>query len=250
MQLSKTIKLISVALLLGSIVAIDLIQPATASPSQGTLVAARRRLRFRVGVRPSRYRIGGFSRGSSCGSQKTLTALVPPPQTQERLPRDRASVDKTSAEHPTFFIHLPSLPATSAQFTLQNETGTRELHSTDFDVTGQPGVVGITLPSSKPGLQVGQKYLWQVAVACNPDEPSNLAIVGGWIERVQSPATGTNRITILAEQGVWQDVVTTLALQRYQKPSDRTVAEDWAALMEDAGLPQFKQSAVIQIVRK
>lgn len=249
MLLSKTIKLISVACLLGSIAAIDLIQPVTASPTQGTFIAARRRLRFRVGVRPSRYRIGGFSRGSSCGSQKPLTALVPPPQTQERLPRNRASVDKTSLEHPTFFIHLPSLPTTTAQFTLQNETGTKELHSVDFNVTGKPGVIGIALPSSKPGLQVGQKYLWQVAVACNPDEPSNLAIVGGWIERIQAPVTGSNRMAILAEQGVWQDVVTTLALQRYQKPSDRAVAEDWATLMEDAGLPQFKQAEVIQIVK-
>jgi len=43
--------------------------------------------------------------------------------------------------------------------------------------------------------------------------------------------------------------VTLVALQRYQKPNDRAAADDWETLMQDAGLPQFKQTAIVQIVR-
>jgi hypothetical protein len=252
MRLSKGIKVVSLVFALGAIAAVDLSAVATALPTDSTLVArsSRRRLNFRVGVRPSRSRVGGFSRSGACGKQPLLAALVPPPQSQERLPGNKTTVDKTTSDRPTFFVHLPSLPGSTAQFTLQNEAGTKELYNVDFNLTEKQGIVGVALPTSAPALQVGQKYLWQVAVNCNPDQPSSVVIVSSWIERVQPPATtGRDRLTVLAQQGIWQDTVTLLALQRYQLPNDRTVAEDWAALMEDAGLPQFKQSAVVQIVK-
>ena len=44
-------------------------------------------------------------------------------------------------------------------------------------------------------------------------------------------------------------MVNLVALQRYQKPDDRAAAEDWEALMQDAGLSQFKQSEIVQIVK-
>ncbi|XHX77653.1 MAG: DUF928 domain-containing protein [Stenomitos frigidus ULC029] len=251
MRLAQGIKAVSLAFLFSAIVTVDLIETAIAQPTQETRIArsSRRRLNFRVGVRPSRVRIGGFSRGS-CGNQPQLVALVPPPQTQERLAGDKTTVDKTTSGHPTFFVHLPALPGSTGQFILKDEANTKELYSVDFDLTGQSGIVGIALPDSTPTLQIGQKYRWQVAVNCDPNQPSRLVIISSWIERVKPPATqGKDKLAVLAQQGIWQDTVTLLALQRYQRPNDRTVAEDWAALMDDAGLPQFKQSAVVQIVK-
>jgi Domain of Unknown Function (DUF928) len=215
--------------------------------------ASRRRLNFRVGVRPSRYRLGAYSRGS-CGTRQTLAPLVPQPQVQERLVGNKATVDKTTAARPVFFVHLPALSASMAKFTLKTEAK-QKWASVEVKLTGQAGVVGIALPESAGELQVGQKYFWQLEVACDPTDPSNLATVGSWVERVppvagQAGATTLDtRLTALAEQGVWQDVLTAIALQRYQKPSDAAIAEDWAALMDAAGLPQFRQAAIAQIIK-
>ncbi|MBD2120540.1 DUF928 domain-containing protein [Trichocoleus sp. FACHB-262] len=256
MRLLKEMKVGALAVLLGSIAAIELMPIATALPTQGTLMARSRRLNFRVGVRPSwpsSYRggrVGGFSRSSaSCGTQMPA-ALVPPPQAQEKVATNKMTVDKTASERPTFFVYLPSLDSQTAQFTLQNEARTKQLHNVTFKLTGKPGVVGISLPNSAPALQVGQKYFWQVAVGCDPDDPASVMVISSWVERVKLPTiTANNRLAVLAERGIWQDVVTQIALQRYQNPGDRAAVEDWSALMEDAGLRQYKQAAIVQIVK-
>lgn len=261
MRFPKSIQAASIALLLSVMTPPEalpkiasMVQPATAHSAQDVLLARspRRRLSFRVGVRPARSRVGGYSRSAACGSNQTLTALVPPPQQQEGLPKEQATVDKTAASHPTFFVHLPALPGKTVAFTLQNEAGTdKDLHRTEFKLTDKPGVVGIALPQSVPALQIGQKYLWQVAIVCDPDDPASNIVVSGWVERVKSPTpAGNDPIATLAEQGIWQDAVTLLAMRRFQQPQDLSVAEDWAALMEDAGLPQFKQSEIVQIVER
>ena len=257
MRLSKSMSILSISLLAGTIAATDWaaygMTPATTRSPEAVQIAQasrRRRLNFRVGVRPSRYRIGGYSRSGGCGNQKTLTALVPQPQAQEKVPEDKSTVDKTTAARPVFFIHLPELPPSLAEFILKNEAN-REVYRFDFDLTGKAGVVGVTLPNTAPELQLGRKYFWRVEVTCNPDEPSRIVTVGSWIERVKAPVSvRRDRLALLAEQGIWQDVVTTIALQRFQSPTDRATGEDWANLMEDAGLPQLKQAAIVQIVQK
>lgn len=252
MRLLTGLKAIALALLLGGMTVIDGLPTATALPTEGTRMARYRRLNFRVGVRPSRYRIGSISRSGRCGGTEPLSALVPPPQSRERLTVRQAMVDKTVSDHPTFFVYIPVMASKTAQFTLKNEAETDPLYSKEFELPDKAGIVGISLPTSAPALQVGQKYFWQVAVVCDPDEPSKLITIGSWIERVNPSAVppGSNRLIALAEQGIWQDVVTQVALQRYQQPADRSSAEDWAALMEDVGLSQFKQAEVVQIVQE
>lgn len=194
MCLFTVVKTVSIAALLNTVTLIDWVaplppstnhttprfnwvRPAAALPSQRTLVSRRQRLNFRVGVRSSSYRVGGFSRSAACAKDQMLTALVPPPQSQERLSNNKTTVDKTASDRPTFFVYLPALPSQTAQFTLQNEAGTQQLHSVKFKLTGKPGIVGIQLPSSAPALQVGQKYVWQVAVACEPDDSSSSTVI-------------------------------------------------------------------------
>jgi Domain of Unknown Function (DUF928) len=260
MPLSKSLKGMSIGLLLGTIVAVDVVEPVTAGSSQPELMARsarRRRLSFRVGVRPAKRRVGGYSRSAtSCNKsdQKQLMALVPPPQAKEssfQKEDQLAVVDKTGTDRPTFFFYLPTLPVTNAQFTLQDEAGSNQLHSVKFKLTGKAGIVGVVIPSTAPALKVGQKYLWQVSLSCDVESSSEQDIVlGSWIERVQvSTSASGDRLLRLAEQGIWQDVLAPLALQRYQQPKDTNAAADWATLMEDAGLPQFKQTPIVQIVK-
>jgi Domain of Unknown Function (DUF928) len=164
------------------------------------------------------------------------------------VPANDAPVDKTTAEHPTFFVHVPA--AAAAQFTLQTETPIKEVYNVKFKLTGTPGIVGISLPSSLPALKIGQKYLWQMAVQCNPRDHSDDGVVIGWVERVQPPAAaGGDKLNTLAEAGIWQDTMAALALRRYEQPGDRTAAEDWANLMDDAKMPEFKDTKIVQIVK-
>jgi len=252
MRLLTGFKAISLAMLLSGMTTLDWLPAATAVPTQGTLIARYQRLKFRIGVRPSRYRIGSISRSGRCDGTEALSALVPPPQSQDRLTNRQAMVDKTVSDYPTFFVYIPAMASKTAQFTLKQESETEPLYIKEFELPRKAGIVGISLPTSAPALQVGQKYFWQVAVVCDPDEPSRVATIGSWVERVEPfpVPPGSSRLTILAEQGIWQDVVTQLALQRYQQPGGFNAAEDWAALMEDAGLPQFKQAEIIQIIQK
>ena len=256
MQFSSTIKALTLVVLLNAIIAIDRAELATAAPqrSQSNLIA-RRRLNFRIGVRPSRYRVGGYSRSATCDSSKALLALVPPAQSQEKVANIKAPVDKTIAEHPTFFVYLPTELATgTAEFTLQTEAQAqakvkdKTIYQKPFTLTGKTGMVGISLPQSVP-LQIGQKYLWKMTVDCNTDPKANKLTVIGWVERVKPPAAGGDKLNTLAEAGIWQDTMTSLALRRYEKPDDRTTTEDWASLMEDAEMPQFKDTPIVQIVQ-
>jgi Domain of Unknown Function (DUF928) len=256
MRLSQTIKALTLVLLLNTIPLIEFTESAIAAPrrTSGT-VKARPRLTFRMKVRPSRYSFGGFSRAatSTCGPTKnaTVTALVPPPLPEEPVTTEYAPVDKTIAERPTFLVDVPNFAATNAQFILQpehiKEGEQKQIYNKKFQLTGKSGIIAIPLPSSVPALQIGQKYLWQMTITCSP---RNIIAVMGWIERVQTPTTAAgDKLNTLAEAGVWQDTVSTLALRRYEQPNDRTAAEDWASLMEDVKMSQFKDTAIVQIVK-
>jgi Domain of Unknown Function (DUF928) len=258
MPFSQRIKAVPVVLLLSAIAVIDLPQSTLATPTHRTQITQiARRLNFLVGVRPALFRVGGFSRSASCSSQ-TATALVPPPQTQEQVPTDKAPIDKTTLEYPTFWVYVPQLPGATATFTLMTEAESNKdetqripLYTTSkFKLTDKPGIVGISLPRSVP-LQIGQKYVWSMTIYCDSDpQPKSFTRIGGWIERLKPLVSKTgDKLSALAEGGIWQDVVTALALKRYQQPNDRAAAKDWADVMKDAGLPQFQQTAIVQIVK-
>lgn len=258
MRLSQAIKALTLVLLLNTIPLIELTESAIAAPRNTTrTIKPRRRLNFRVGVRPSRSRVGGYSRSATCDSDKTLQALVPPAQSQEeeKEAKNNAPLDKTIVANPTFFVYLPTELATgAAEFVLRTEAQTKEkmkptIYQKNFQLTGQSGMIGISLPQSV-SLQMDQEYVWEVTVNCNTDPKAKKLTVIGWVKRVQPPATATgDKLYTLAEEGVWQDTMSTLALRRYEQPNDRTAAEDWASLMEDVKMSQFKDTAIVQIVK-
>ncbi|WP_008317326.1 DUF928 domain-containing protein [Leptolyngbya sp. PCC 6406] len=211
-------------------------------------------LRLNLGSRPSRYRVGGFRRSGSCLAEgQELVPLVPP------LAREQADdidpVDLTVSSSPTLWVHVPDLNgAKTAQFTLQDELGTHELVSAEFELSGQSGVVGIKTSSlGSEELQVGEIYYWQMAVECNVNTADGNPVVSGWISRTTLagvPVTGTpsQQATFYAENGIWQDAVSTLATARYQDPANGTVSADWRSLMESAGLVEFSGAPVVQVV--
>jgi hypothetical protein len=224
--------------------------------SQELLIAGR--LGFKLNVRPSLYRIGGFTRGSC--SREDITVISPPTRPEESSPRqdvESVAVDSTVSSHPTLFVNIPpEVSATTAELLVQNEAGDREIYDTTFNLTGKPGIVGIRIPHTAPPLEVGQKYQWQFSVLCDPKDPTNRLSTSSWIERVSIDPTLASRIeratpreqlSLYAEAGIWQDMLSTLAGLLYTNPNDQSLAQDWASLMQTVNLNNFAKQPIVQI---
>ncbi|HEY9606057.1 MAG TPA: DUF928 domain-containing protein [Allocoleopsis sp.] len=228
------------------------VQHSSPNP-QSILVAGG--LGFKLNVRSSRYRIGGFSRGS-CPAVD-ITAVSPPTRQEERSPGNDVAVDSTTSSHPMLFVNIPAeLSGKTAEFSVQDEAGNQELYSTKFNLTGKPGIVGIRVANTASPLAVGQKYLWQVSVACEPGNSENRLYASGWIERVPldsslatqiEKATLREKLDLFAKAGIWQDTLATLAELRYTNPNDSALAQDWASLMQTVNLNNFANQPIVQI---
>jgi Domain of Unknown Function (DUF928) len=260
-------KLAIAVLCLGLVTSTDVLE-ANAKPTDGVQIAARtrRRLAWRTGVRPSRYRIGGFSRSASCPNQAKITAFVPPARMQETLSKAFSPVDTTLSAHPTIWLHLTSIPPNAqVQFTLQDAAGRKQLYNTRFQLTGQTGILGVQIPKTAPELKVGESYLWQLAVQCDRQDPSSdVLVIGSWLQRVSpaqikslpgfdpkpivqelSRAAEIDKPALYASLGVWQDAVTTLIELQRQQPNNQELKEDWRSLLTGAQMAEFINAPIL-----
>jgi hypothetical protein len=231
--------------------------PARLTGSTSRVVAPtsrtpRRRLSFRVGVKPSNYRVGGFARSEGCPVRdqiKTLTAQATSSKSASK------SVDPTTLDRPVLFVYVPTMAASNVQFTIRPNGGrAKDLQNVTFQTTGAEGFVGIELPNNAR-LEVGQQYKWSMAIPCRPDENdvTKTVIIEGLVQRIQAPTIATaipeERAAIYAEQGIWQDALSTIAQLRLQRPKDASLMEDWSDLMTSAGMTQFAKAPVIGIFK-
>ncbi|NJN22091.1 MAG: DUF928 domain-containing protein [Leptolyngbya sp. RL_3_1] len=166
-------------------------------------------------------------------------------------------VDATTVEHPAFFVYIPALDGpTTAQFTLQSDPNdplaVEELVNVRFTVSGEEGIVGIWLPETTPPLQTDRQYYWQMSVECNAEKLTENPVISGWVQRVgldqPLPETAAQQAAFYAEQGIWQDALSTLATLRYGNPDNAAFITDWQALMEAAGLEGFADQPIVQMV--
>lgn len=238
--------------------------PATVvTHGDGVLVAG---LSFRLPVRQSRWRFGGFARActSADGSldvtalQQSFSPVVPPAQAQEGMAIDAAPVDQTALAHPTILVRVPDLPGATLSFTLQNEDATAELYATQFELTGgEKGIVGIQIPDTAAPLAVGQTYAWQVLLSssCGPSLGNFRLSTGSWLERVEptyqleaiEQAPMSDRPALYADAGIWQEMVSTLAVLRLENPDDIAMNESWSSLMQSVNLEELANDPILDI---
>jgi hypothetical protein len=240
--------------------------PVLAQPLRGyddrqvQLIAARQRtprrrnrVRFRVGVRPSRYRVGGFSRNSQCGVGEGAKVVAPPEKAGDRAQATQKDVDfveQTTSDRPTFFVYLPQESGGRAKLTVQNEARDEQLDRLTFDLKPQAGIVAIPMSAQAKPLQVGQKYLWQMTIYCDASARKASVTLSGWVERVNTPAVPGDleeRVSFYADRGIWQDAMAGL-MELKGRSSDAEWAAEWAALMESAELRDLRQVNVVQVV--
>ncbi|MEO0768205.1 MAG: DUF928 domain-containing protein [Cyanobacteria bacterium J06649_4] len=115
---------------------------------------------------PSGPYISNGSR-TSCSEQLALplTALVP-----------TGHVGQTTSTTPSLVGFVPASAPYRIGLSVYRVTGedTPEfVTQTEYVETGEraPGIVSFTLPTEESSLQPGQRYLWEVSLACQPDSP-------------------------------------------------------------------------------
>jgi hypothetical protein len=120
-----------------------------------------------------------------------------------------------------------------------------------LQLKSSPGIMELSLPRDKPGLVIGQRYLWQVAILCDPNYPSSDLVANAEIEVVEMPpdlkralSTTSHRLEmadLYARAGLWYD-----ALREALGPAENSrLGEVASMLLKDlAKLEEPKQPHV------
>ncbi|MEG4202684.1 DUF928 domain-containing protein [Microcoleus sp. Pol7_A1] len=196
-------------------------------------------------------RSDGGSRGcqdianQSTGSeQQPLTALVPVYQI-----KDVTSVfGLTVSANPTLWFYVPYQSKFPGKFVLYDGEN-KPVHEASFTLSGKPGVVQISLPSSV-SLQIDRQYQWYFKIYCQKGQPP--ISVSGTIKRVDfsnpviksqlEKATLSDRISILAANGIWYDALTAAGELRQTAPNDGHAP----SLLRQIGLSNIASEPIVE----
>lgn len=183
--------------------------------------------------------------GCASISQLGLTALVP-----------KNKIGRTVSDYPTFFFYLPQTEAESAEFILQDPSG-KQIYKQDLTISNLSGVIGVSIPANKnvPPLEVGKSYRWNFTVICDSLDRSADQIESGTVRRVElsadirrqlDQADPRQKTVIYAENGIWQDALSTLSAARQANPDDAQLAADWESLLESVTLGKIAKEPIVQ----
>ncbi|MBD1929957.1 DUF928 domain-containing protein [Trichocoleus sp. FACHB-90] len=198
---------------------------------------------------PSGTKPGG-SRNACPVGQNSVTPLVPVTQ---QPPDKELRWGYTTEAHPTFWFYMPydSQSIKSSKFSLRNRSG-ETVYETDLKVTGLPGVISISLPSTAPPLEIGnwyQTYLF-VDVYCIATAPLQKDSAQAWVKREQpnatlktqlESATPQQRAILYVKYGFLYDALGTLAELRITNPMN----DDWAQLLRFVGLEAIAPEPIV-----
>ena len=167
--------------------------------------------------------IRGSGEGCSGTETTSLTALAP-----------YTHIGQTTSTHPTFAWFVPDRQSYPVELQLSEYSPKSASGKGDtlFKVTlkSTPGIMSYSLPKNQLGLLSGQKYVWQVAVLCNPNRPSEDLLVSAEIIVVDAPTSLQKQLTtvsdspakanLYAEVGLWYD-----ALAEVVRAKDNSLAQ-------------------------
>ncbi len=173
----------------------------------------------------------------------TLTALAPIYKSTD----SELVWGLTSIEDPTFLFYVPYLsPATGKIVVYDSENNS--VYNAEFTLTGKAGIVSISIPEKT--LKMSQRYSWYFKIYCDPGQPP--AFVNGWIDIRDSlnanvkqeleRATPRDRVTLLANHGMWYDAIATAAQIRRTDPN----YTDWNILLQEVGLSPITSGSIIE----
>lgn len=185
--------------------------------------------------------------GNKCVKGNTdITALVP-----------NNKIGRTVSEYPVFFFYLPETDAQQAEFVLQDENDNL-IYQTTLKINNAPGVTSVSMPDNKnvSALQVGQHYRWSISLICDTQDRSTDIFAAGIVRRVElsadirsqlEKADPRQKAVIYAQNGIWQDALSTLAAARRANPNDAELAADWKILLDSVKLDKIAPEPIVQI---
>lgn len=190
-------------------------------------------------------REGGGTRGG-CMSPQPLTALMP-----------MNGYGETLAAYPTFYFYVPDFNAEAAEFILLNEAGD-EVYVSEFQVTGEPGIIAIHLPSTVglPELAMGENYEWIFSLICDRTDRSGDSMVSGWLQRIETPASLAMELETLpesdhpalyAQSGLWYEAIASLADLRLANPTSAAIQEQWSSLLSSVELDHLAEAEFLPL---
>jgi hypothetical protein len=168
------------------------------------------------------------------------------------LPMTRLGL--TIEAYPTFLIYVPPTSAQILEFKLEDQNG-KEVYQTQLNLSTTPGVIRVSLPTTRSALQVGKDYKWVVSIACQPDgvKPQD-PLASGAIRRVQpdsalanqlKTANALDRVELYARSGIWFEAVADLAALRRSQPHNQALASAWEELLRSVGLSAITTAPLI-----
>ena len=107
-----------------------------------------------------------------------------------------------------------------------------------------------------PPLGAGKNYRWYIALRCDPEDRSADAVAIGIVRRIElsadilrqlDAADPRQKIVIYAENGIWQDALSTLAAARRANPNDPDLAADWESLLDSVKLGEIAAEQLLPI---
>lgn len=191
---------------------------------------------------PSGYTSTTGSRGGCEASEGTPLTLLAP----------QRHIGQTASTHPTFAWFIPDSRPFAMEFTLyEYGSDSRPKLAHKLELKSSPGIMKLSLPQNKPGLVRGQRYLWQVAILCDPNYPSSDLVAKAEIEVVEMPPSLNRTLftkmadhemaDLYAKAGLWYDALSE-ALGPAEDSRLRKVA---STLLED--IAKLEESKAIQV---
>jgi hypothetical protein len=175
-------------------------------------------------------RVGGASRGSDV--LPAVSVLAPD------------HVGLTTVEQPALYWFISKPTAVRVELTLIDAQGTAPLIEVAVDGKSA-GVQRLDLAAHNVRLRPDVEYQWSVSLVPNAQERSNDTISSGVVKRVTldaataarlNDARAEQRAALLAGQGIWYDALAALSERITARPDDRSLREQRARILEQAGL--------------
>lgn len=202
---------------------------------------------------------GGRSGGTrGCDARETIASTNLPAL---MLLTPSRALAKTTGPNPTFAWFIRDAAPQSLTFRLyQYESNSQTVRQIMHDdhIVSQPGIMVLSLPEI--ALSVGQRYLWQVELVCNPNRPSGNVFAEADLEVVAiEPALAmklaktedlNDRATLYAEAGFWHDALTLMLVDDRSVGTRKAMLDDQIVFLlrqmviTDAELNSLRMSSI------
>lgn len=171
------------------------------------------------------------------------------------VPEDSFSL--TLSQSPVFFWYVPPNQGQSAEFALLEPKDPNDPLSEDYTLfkivlplSQKGGLMSYRLPAAITNLvmQPEKTYRWQFSIICDRNDPSQNPLREGFIRQAQPPQSLQNtlrstpaeqRSSVLAQNGIWQDALTTLAQQVCAANGPAAARQRWQALLASVNLEAY-----------